>query len=55
MYYTKHGDVRVPEADNMPFERWTAYMWCILIIEDLVKSHYLCTVNGKSFIKNKGL
>jgi hypothetical protein len=23
--------IRVKEADTMPFERWTAYMWSILL------------------------
>jgi len=43
--------IRVEEADDMPFERWTAYMHCILIINDLTKTHYLCTIDGKSWIK----
>lgn len=45
--------IRVPEADNMPFERWTAYMWCMLILKELTKTHYLCTVDGESWIKPK--
>jgi hypothetical protein len=40
--------IRVPEADTMPFERWTAYMWTILIIKGLTKTHYLCTNNGET-------
>jgi hypothetical protein len=45
--------IRVELADNMPLDRWTAYMWCILITEKLTKTHYLCTVNGESWIKPK--
>lgn len=43
--------IRVPEADTMPLERWTAYMWTILIIKGITKTHYLCTNNGESWIK----
>lgn len=43
--------IRVAEADSMPFERWTTYMWCILITEGLTKTHYLCTIKGESWIK----
>lgn len=37
----------------MPFERWTAYMWCILIEKDLVNTHYITKCGGKSYIKPK--
>jgi hypothetical protein len=43
--------IHVPEANGMPLERWTAYMWCILISKELTKTHYLCTVDGESWIK----
>jgi hypothetical protein len=26
-------------------------MWCILISKELTKTHYLCTVDGESWIK----
>ena len=32
-------DYRIEEADTMPFERWTAYMWCCLISKGLTKTH----------------
>jgi len=45
--------MRIPEADDMPFERWTTYMWAILLSKELVKTHYICKNDGKSFIKPK--
>jgi hypothetical protein len=45
--------MRIPEADTMPFERWTAYMWSILLSKGLVKTHYITRCDGKSFIKPK--
>jgi len=45
--------IRVSEADDMPFERWTTYMWSILLSKELVKTHYITKCNGKSFIKPK--
>lgn len=45
--------VRVKLADTMPLERWTAYMWCIMIEKDLTKTHYLTMDNGKSWLKPK--
>lgn len=45
--------VRVKLADTMPLERWTAYMWCIMIEKNLTKTHYLTMDNGKSWLKPK--
>jgi len=46
--------IRVKEADSMPFERWTAYLWCIMICEGLVSTHYITKdKKGRSFIKTK--
>jgi hypothetical protein len=45
--------IRVKEADTMPFERWTAYMWSILLSKGLVKTHYITRCDGKSYIKPK--
>jgi len=50
--YLQDG-LHVKEADDMPFERWTAYMWSILLSKELVKTHYITRCDGKSFIKPK--
>jgi hypothetical protein len=37
----------------MPFERWTTYMWAILLSKGLVETHYICKNDGMSYIKPK--
>lgn len=45
---------RIEEADGMPLERWTAYMWSILLSKGLSATHYLAKDSkGKSWIKKK--
>ena len=51
---TLKGNLRVEEADNMPFTRWTAYMWSILISLSLQDTHYLTRDSEKkSWLKKK--
>jgi len=45
---------RIEEADDMPLERWTAYMWSHLLTLGLSKTHFLTKdKDGKSWIKQK--
>jgi len=46
-------EIWVSEADNMPLERWTAYMHCMAINSHLYPNYYLAQNDGKSLIKRK--
>lgn len=44
--------IEVPEANDMPLDRWTAYMDCVAISNDLRLGEYcLSKENGTSLIK----
>ena len=52
MKHLKVKNLRIKEADDMPFERWAAYMMCHLVCLNLSKTHYITRdANGKSWIK----
>ena len=43
--------IEIPFANGMPLERWTAYMYCEVVIRGLKKGDYcLGTKNGMSVI-----
>lgn len=47
-------NLRVEIADSMNFERWTAYMWSILLSLGLQKTHYITRDSDKkSWVKKK--
>jgi hypothetical protein len=46
--------IRIEIADDMPLERWTAYMRLELLTRGLEKTHYLTRDSeGRSWIKPK--
>jgi hypothetical protein len=53
MSQIEENEIWVEEADNMPLERWTAYMHCTAIGSHLYPNYYLVKNDGKSLIKRK--
>lgn len=44
--------IEVPEANGMPLERWTAYMYCVVNSMMLQPGTFsLCEIEGMSIIK----
>ena len=45
--------IHIELADKMPYDRWYAYMLSSMIVLNLESSHYICTNDGKSYLKPK--